>query len=337
MNHKIKVFFITCSLLTLLLCVPASAAVICLDPGHGGPGTTGCGALYPPYIEKALNLDVASRVKSELEAAGHTVYMTRTGDVPMSLEERAAYAKSVNADVLVSIHFNSSTPHDKHGTEVWTSAFGTYYSAGLALGRSIISQFEALGFESKGVKTKLGSQGDYYGLIRNGVALGIPSIIVEQCFMDHAGDRAIMEGRGTAALAHADAAGIISFFQSDAGRAIASGSARKSTIPVPAVPENTESKAAEDAAKNPGTTEGASLPAAAGESAAPVNTVVSTTKYGYPVDGSGNVTYTDPAGTKTVFTASEWAKLLTNWSYTEDAEYYLHTIPVKDLNALLGK
>ncbi len=335
MKNKLKGTFCLILLFTLFLSIKTFGAVICLDPGHGGPGTTGCGALYPPYMEKALNLDVASRVKSELEAAGHTVYMTRTSDVPLSLEERAVYAKSVNADILISIHFNSSSPHDKHGTEVWTSAFGTWYSTGLALGRAVISQFEALGFESKGVKTKLGSQGDYYGIIRNGVALGIPTVIVEQCFIDNPGDRAILEGRGTEALAHADAAGIITFFQSDAGKAIASGSVTPTTIPVPAAAEE-EKKTPEQPGESAADTNGTS-PAAQEAAPAPANTTVSSTKYGFPVDGNGNVTYTDPSGAQEIFTASEWTKLLSNWSYTADAEYYLRTIPAKDLKALLGR
>ncbi|MCR4908915.1 MAG: N-acetylmuramoyl-L-alanine amidase [Lachnospiraceae bacterium] len=334
MKNKITVTTCLTLLSVLFFSLNCFGAVICLDPGHGGPGTTGCGALYPPYMEKALNLDVAGRVKAELEAAGHTVYMTRTSDVSMSLEERAIYAKSVNADVLISIHFNSSGPHDKHGTEVWTSAFGTWYSTGLALGRSIISQFEALGFESKGVKTKLGSKGDYYGLIRNGVALGIPSVIVEQCFIDNPGDRAILDGRGTAALAHADAAGIISFFQSDAGKAITAGSVTPTTIPVPAAAEENKASEQDAAAVLSG-----NAPAGAPERDVPAQPApqVSKTKYGFPVDANGNVTYTDTAGGQEVFTAGEWTKLLANWSYTEDPEYYLRTISAKDLRTILEK
>ena len=64
---------------------------------------------------------------------------------------------------------------------------------------------------------------DYYGVIRYGTSLGIPTIIVEHCYMDNATDRAILESVGTGALAHADAAGIIGFFSGATGQALVNG------------------------------------------------------------------------------------------------------------------
>jgi N-acetylmuramoyl-L-alanine amidase len=212
------------------------AAVVVLDPGHGGFLTQGSGAIYAPYVEKALTFDVASKVKSELQAAGITVYMTRESDRDLSLSERAAYAKSVGANLMVSIHFNASGGHDKFGSEVWSSMYGNHHTVGAAVGSQILSQLTSLGFVSKGVKTKVGNSGDYYGIIRNGVGLGVPTIIVEHCFIDNPVDRAILESKGTGALAHADAAGIMAFFGSSTGQQLAAGALDVSPVNIASTP-----------------------------------------------------------------------------------------------------
>ena len=69
----IKVVII-CAILILLYSRSAFAFTVVLDPGHGGEGTEHSGAVYAPFIEKSLNLAVATRLKNELEDAGQTVY-----------------------------------------------------------------------------------------------------------------------------------------------------------------------------------------------------------------------------------------------------------------------
>ncbi|MBO5550952.1 MAG: N-acetylmuramoyl-L-alanine amidase [Lachnospiraceae bacterium] len=315
---------VICFLITLTTGVRANAMTIVLDPGHGGIGTSGAGAIYPPYMEKAMNFAVASQVKSELEAAGITTYMTRSGDVSLSLDQRAAYAKSVNADVLISIHFNSTGGHNLNGSEVWTSLYGTYYTTGYAVGSSIMQQLTGLGFMSKGVKTKLGNSGDYYGIIRYGVGLGIPTIIVEHCFMDNAIDRAILESKGISALAHADATGIINYVNSVGG----AGSTIAKSNPI----------ALETGATANGSTIGtAVVPSIKANTGAAAASSAPAASSGFPKDASGNIVFTDKNGATGTFTQSEWNRLLGNWAYTGNAEYYIKQVPLGDLNAIIGK
>jgi N-acetylmuramoyl-L-alanine amidase len=81
-----------------------SVRTIVLDPGHGGSdrGTRG-----ESSREKDLTLDVARRVQRLLEAAGFKVIPTRTTDETVSLEDRVDLATRKQADLYVSIHFNS--------------------------------------------------------------------------------------------------------------------------------------------------------------------------------------------------------------------------------------
>lgn len=88
---------------------------IVIDAGHGGAdtGSTEC----PGLPEKDVNLDIAFRLKSLLEADGAQVFMTRTDDSTLSNGDRYNYANSVNGEALVSIHLNGSTNHNKDGTQ----------------------------------------------------------------------------------------------------------------------------------------------------------------------------------------------------------------------------
>ena len=328
-NKKILFnFFMTaalCLFISLIIGTKANAMTIVLDPGHGGAGTSGAGAFYPPYMEKSLNLAVATQVKSELDNAGITTYMTRTGDVSLDLEQRAAYAKSVNADLMISIHFNSSGTHTLNGTEIWTSLYGSYYTTGYSVGSNIMQQLTGLGLVSKGVKTKLGNSGDYYGIIRYGVALGVPTIIVEHCFMDNEYDRSILDSQGVSGLAHADATGIINYVNSVGG----SGTSLAKSDPV---------ALAEGATSN-GSTEGVAVaPTVKASSGAQTSTKsAASTGSSISKDASGNIVFKDQNGTTGTFTPSEWDRLLANWTYTGNAEYYIKQVPVGDLNAILGK
>lgn len=92
--------------------------VVVLDPGHGGkdPGAVGKSGLQ----EKDVVLDVARRVKKELEAAGLTVYLTRDEDRFIPLASRPKIASRKKADIFVSIHANAN--HSR-----WIEGFEVYY------------------------------------------------------------------------------------------------------------------------------------------------------------------------------------------------------------------
>ncbi len=83
------------------------APVVVLDPGHGGAET---GARYEELTESALVLDLAQRTAEIMGilAPSVRVLLTRDADVVLPLEERAARANSLGADLFVSIHLNAA-------------------------------------------------------------------------------------------------------------------------------------------------------------------------------------------------------------------------------------
>ena len=88
---------------------PTSAPFrIVLDPGHGGHDTGAVSTQPSAVEEKAVALDIARRVATHLEAAGHQVWIVRTNDVFIVLGDRARFATQHKAQIFVSIHANSS-------------------------------------------------------------------------------------------------------------------------------------------------------------------------------------------------------------------------------------
>lgn len=92
--------------------------VVVLDPGHGGedPGAIGPAGTY----EKNVVLAIAHKTKLLLEQDKRViVFMTREEDVFIPLAERVRKARSVNADVFVSIHADAFTRREARGSSVY--------------------------------------------------------------------------------------------------------------------------------------------------------------------------------------------------------------------------
>ena len=169
--------------------------VIVIDPGHGGDQE---GGMYDAFVEKEMTLITAKAMKEELEQyEGVTVYLTREDDRKMSLEDRVAYAKEKNADMLFCLHYNLSKDHNTlFGAECWVSAFDKYYSEGYSFADIEIKALEELGLYSRGIKTRLNDDGDdYYGIIRHAREQDLTCVLIEHCHMDHGNDRPFCEGR----------------------------------------------------------------------------------------------------------------------------------------------
>jgi len=86
--------------------------IVVLDPGHGGedPGTK---SVIGNHFEKDYTLDWARRLRPLLETQGWKVYLTRTNDVRLSLNDRVDFADRVGAILFISLHFNSAFPNLK--------------------------------------------------------------------------------------------------------------------------------------------------------------------------------------------------------------------------------
>ncbi len=90
---------------------------VILDPGHGGKDP---GATNPYGTEASYNVKIAELVKSQLEAKGLKVMMTRNSNIYLSLQERVDFANAVKENAIyISIHFNSGG-RSARGIETFT-------------------------------------------------------------------------------------------------------------------------------------------------------------------------------------------------------------------------
>jgi len=187
-----------------LLVLPADAArtpVIVIDPGHDlranpatepiGPGSStrkikdggGTHGVVSGLTEAELNLKVALRLRSLLEAAGVLVVMTRTRTAGTSVGNvaRARIANEAGAALFLRIHADGSTDPSARGTHTlypalrrgWTD---DVYPASRRAATIVQSELvRALGFPDRGLQERSDFTGFNWA--------DAPVILVEMGFM----------------------------------------------------------------------------------------------------------------------------------------------------------
>lgn len=102
--------------------------IVVIDPGHGGydPGKVS----EDQILEKDINLQIALKLKSYLEAQDCIVYMTRDSDVSLNsggesnkkiadMQNRIAYIEGKQPNLMISIHQNSYSSKDVRGAQTF--------------------------------------------------------------------------------------------------------------------------------------------------------------------------------------------------------------------------
>ena len=157
---------------------------IVLDPGHGQNYNKGAVA---PYYEGNQMFKLAYYLKPELERYGIAVKVTRskvTDDPALSTRGKAAKGY----DLFLSLHSNApgesakknGTYNSIRGTSVYDSVTRPNKALADALGQAIA---KTMGHNFRGTNYRRGNNGDFYGVLRNAIAVGVPSaILIEHGF-----------------------------------------------------------------------------------------------------------------------------------------------------------
>jgi N-acetylmuramoyl-L-alanine amidase len=184
---------------------------ILLDPGHGGKDT---GKVNGPlkYTEKSATLDTAARLKLLLEKQGYEVFFTRTKDVFLELDDRAALASKLGADLFISLHYNAGPTGDTSADGVETNAGkaksttaaepgNRFDSANALLAWSIQRRMiRATGADDRGVRRAR------FAVLRT---LTCPGVLIEGGFMSSRREGALIaDGAYRQKIAEAIAAGV---------------------------------------------------------------------------------------------------------------------------------
>ena len=153
---------------------------ILIDPGHSGPGEPG--ACAGDVSEAAVVLAIARLAAARLRERGHTVRLSRDGDIDDDgLTWRAEMANVWGADLFLSIHANSAADPAAHGTEVW-------HYPGSRAGRRLARRIQRaivrrLGTADRGVKPAT------FTVL---AATDCPAVLIETAFLSNPADRALL-------------------------------------------------------------------------------------------------------------------------------------------------
>ncbi len=205
--------------------------VIVLDPGHGTAGEPN----EYNQSEGSYNMRTARYIKAALDKNNSfVVYMTNeAASVDLSHYERAIFADSVNADLMISVHYNSSPNPDLNGMEAWSSVIPKFDTAALAnmcveygvaavpalLNGGVNQRKDNAGFywneqyqwDIEGDPSS-GVLSDYYGIITWGIKFGVPTFILEEIYLSNEHDRALATDANIKLIAEAQAQAIIDYY-----------------------------------------------------------------------------------------------------------------------------
>lgn len=137
-----------------------SSCCVVIDAGHGGkdPGATSVLGFY----EKHVNLAVATKVARILAQKGVKVKMTRTGDSFIELEQRAAIANRLKADLFVSIHSDSFPKSSRTGYTMYvarSASKASHRAAGAIARRMSRTGLNSHGTQTADYKVLIGTRG----------------------------------------------------------------------------------------------------------------------------------------------------------------------------------
>ncbi|MFV0415230.1 MAG: N-acetylmuramoyl-L-alanine amidase [Chthoniobacterales bacterium] len=155
---------------------------VIVDAGHGGHdrGTRA----RRGRDEKLLSLDVARRLKRELQRRGFRVILTRDSDHLISLKRRTEISKRYRNSIFVSIHYNSARRRGARGIETF------YYSQkskrlAYHVQRELMRVFRT---PNRGIKTAR------FYVLRNNVR---PAILAELGFLSNSTDNRYVQSSRT--------------------------------------------------------------------------------------------------------------------------------------------
>lgn len=188
--------------------------IVMLDPGHGGydPGAITNQGVY----EKAINLQIAQKVKEMLGPSGIEVFLTREEDIDyvpdgvkgkttkkqIDLNHRIDMAREVNADVFVSLHVNATATGLQSGAE-------TFYHYQSESGKRLAELIQQELIKIPGMNRRIAKSGDFY-IIKN---TSMPAIIVEVGYLSSVKEqKKLQQSWYQEQLARAIAKGIANFF-----------------------------------------------------------------------------------------------------------------------------
>ncbi len=205
--------------------------IVAIDAGHSGSDSGAVGRYNGVVVtERETNLKIAQAMKKELDTyKGVKAVLTRTdNETEWDISGRVAKAVEYDADIMISLHSNADGDAMAYSGGACVIVSSGQYRFELAkleagLGEVILEELNrATGVRNQGLLKRLaydttypnGSRADYYQLIREPIMYGIPSVVIEHCFIDNYSDymRCLSTDAKIKKLGKADATAVAKYF-----------------------------------------------------------------------------------------------------------------------------
>jgi len=159
--------------------------VIAVDAGHGG-SNTGAKGEGTGVLEKDMTLDVARQLKNYLTRKGATVLLTRDLDTNVSPTARIRAMRQAMPDLLVSIHFNSSSNPTVRGVSTYYKHLGFR-----PLSQAVLHELLRLKTDTPGEKMPEFGNVGHFNFFFN-TPTEYPNVLVEGPFLSNSADEKLI-------------------------------------------------------------------------------------------------------------------------------------------------
>ena len=189
--------------------VGGKSKVVVIDPGHSanvakgteplGPGSSqtkakdsgGTSGVSTGIPEYKITLQVAEKLKTELESRGYEVVMTRyDNSTAVSCKERAEVANNANADAYIRLHCDGTSSSSARGASCICITSGNPYISSMygeckSLSKTLLSEYcAATGITNRGVTETDTMSGNNWSKV--------PTTLIEMGFMTNPSEDALM-------------------------------------------------------------------------------------------------------------------------------------------------
>lgn len=189
------------------------AKIVCLDAGHFGKYNRSPGV--PAYYESERMWKLTQLLAAALKKRGIEVIQTRTNQaVDLALTSRGK--KASGCDLFISLHSNAVVS-GMNETVDYPVAYVALNGSADDIGKKLADVVATvMGTKQKGrIDTRKGSTGgEYFGVLRGAVAVGVPCLILEHSFHTNtAATNWLLSDGNLAVLAEKEAECIASFLK----------------------------------------------------------------------------------------------------------------------------
>lgn len=201
MIKRLNKIFIIVLLAVIALIIPDDVSardkdgdiVVIIDPGHGGKDG---GACQNGLIEKVVNWNISVGMKAELETyAGVKVYLTRGYGEWFSNTGRGRYGNLLGADIFICVHNNSGS-ETASGADIYGTVNAEFSPQMRILSDIIFKKYSEIGLgKNNGYCQRASSTDptmDFFTALDEATKMGIPSMLIEHCFLSNPNDAAFI-------------------------------------------------------------------------------------------------------------------------------------------------